>query len=167
MSGANIRSSEVLKTLRNHLFKYEETCRSAVADVKNDPHRVINWLRHTQLPYWKMELRKREDAVQRAREALNLARFGTPGLRKSSYVDEQKALRRAEEKRDEALQKIENVKRWSSILEQQCENLMGPVIALNNCMDSEVPRARERLETMIIKLDEYARGEATGSGPGS
>jgi len=159
MRRANIRSPDVLKTFRNHLFKYEEISRSAVAAMKNDAHRVANWLRHTQIDYWKTELRKREDALIRAREALTLARFGTPGLQKSSYVDEQRAVRRAEVRRDEAIQKIELCKRWAAVLEQQCENLMGPVNAFGNSMDTEVPRARERLERMIISLDEYGRGE--------
>jgi hypothetical protein len=106
-----------------------------------------------------VELRKREDALIRAREALSLARHGTPGLQKSSYVDEQRAVRRAEERRDEAQKKIELCKRWAVVLEQQCENLMGPVNALGNSMDTELPKARERLENMIMHLDEYARGE--------
>lgn len=159
MRRANISSPDVLKTFRNHLFKYEEVCRSAVAAMKNDSHRVAHWLRHTQLDHWKVELRKREDALIRAREALSLARHGTPGLQKSSYVDEQRAVRRAEERRDEAQKKIELCKRWAAVLEQQCENLMGPVNALGNSMDTELPKARERLENMIMRLDEYARGE--------
>jgi hypothetical protein len=158
MRRANIGSSEVLKSFRNHLFTFEERCRDAIATVKNDPHRITEWLRHTQIPYWKAELRRREDAVIRAREALSLARFGTPGLQKGSAVDEQKALRKAEGRRDEALAKIEGCKRWAAVLEQQCENLLAPVHALSNCMDAEVPRARERLEGMIVSLDDYARG---------
>lgn len=153
--GARVYSPEVIKAVKGQLLKYEETCRQSVAGIQSDCHRVIQWLRYDQLLFWKNELRKREDELLHAKHDYLEARFATPSLRKSSYVDELKALRRAEQRKEEARAKIAAVKKWASALEAQTEKLMGPVKNLSNAMDTEIPKARAKLEKMIASLGGY------------
>lgn len=154
---ARIDSPEVLKDFRNHLIKFKEACEQSMAGVKSDVYHVQRWLQDEQMNHWKRMLQKYEAEAIQARHEYNEARFGAPAMRKDSYVDEQKAMRKAEQKREDARARIDKIKRWASLLDQQAEKLMGPVNQLQQILDSEHPRALADLESKIQNLEEYLR----------
>src|SRR4051812_20645295 len=127
MGSARINSPDVIKDFRHHMIKFNESCQQAVAGVKADVYHVQQWLLGEQLNYWKRELQRSEERVLQARHEYNEARFGTPSMRKDSFIDELKALRRAEARREESREKIQKIKRWASTLEQQALKMMGPI----------------------------------------
>ena len=160
---ARIDGPEVLKDFRNHLIKFNEHCRHSIAGVKADVYHIQTWLRGEQLNHWKRELQKAEERVLQARHAYNEARFGTPSMRKPSYLDEQKALRKAEQRREDARHTIEKIKKWASILDQQAEKLMGPVNQLSLLLDTQTPQAIATLDSKIVSLEEYLRTAPPGA----
>src|SRR4051812_7665466 len=123
---ARIDSPEVLKGLRSDMIKFNEAARQSIAGVKADVYHIQTWLRGEQLNYWKREVQKAEERVLQARHEYNEARFGTPSMRKPSYVDELKVLRKWEARREQARENIDKVKKWASIVDQQAEKMMGP-----------------------------------------
>jgi len=112
-NGARIESPEILKAFRPQLIKFNETCHNAVNGVRTDMHRASQWLRQDQANYWKRELRKAEESVIQCRAAYNEARYAPESMRKTSAVDEKKALERAIRRKEECDQKTAAVKRWS------------------------------------------------------
>jgi uncharacterized protein YukE len=152
---ADISSVETIQEFRMHFIKFEQRAKDAVSGVRSDCGRILQWLRHDQLQFWKEELRKSEEIVRQARSAYLLARHGADALRKPSYIEEEKALKKAERRKDEAERKIEAVKKWSVMLEQQILKLMGPVNNLSGVLDSVSPTARSRLDRMTESLDGY------------
>jgi hypothetical protein len=156
-NSANISSPEILKDFKVRFIKFGEICRQSIAGVNSDAHRTLQWLQHDQVHYWKRELQKADEMINRARSAYLLARFGSPHAQKASYVDEQKVLRRCERRREDVQKKIETVKRWSSVLEQQAGKLLGPVNILSNVLEIDGPNAHARLEEMIRNLEDYLR----------
>ncbi len=162
-NGARIESPELIKEFRAHYLKFDEACRQALAGMRSDAHRVLQWLRNDQLRHWKEELRRAEDAVQLAKSEYALARFGAAAMRKPSYIDEQKALKKAERRKEEAQRKIEMIKRWASVLEQQTEKMMGPVNLLATMLEQQTPKSIGKLDTMTENLEEYLRMRPPGS----
>ena len=162
MGSARIDSPEVIKEFRAQFLKFDTRCRQAVTGAKSDIHRVVQWLQHDQASYWKHELRRREDEVVRARGEFIIAREGAQHAGKPSYVDEQRTLRRAEAKREEAHRKLAAVKKWATLLEQRAEKLLGPVNQLSSTLDLTTPQAVARLDGMIVNLEEYLRQNAPG-----
>ncbi len=156
-NGANIQSPEILKAFRPQLIKFNETCHNAVNGVRTDMHRASQWLRQDQANYWKRELRKAEESVIQCRAAYNEARYAPESMRKTSAVDEKKALERAIRRKEECDQKTAAVKRWSIVLEQHVEKMMGPVDALAHTLDSTTPAALAKIDFMIEKLEEYMK----------
>jgi hypothetical protein len=154
---ANINSPDVLKDFKIHFIKFGDTARQAIAGAKSDAGRTLQWLQHEQLHYWKRELQKADEMINRARSAYLLARFGSPHAQKASFIDEQKALRRAERRKEDVQRKIELVKRWAAVLEQQAEKMLGPVNLLGSVLEIQGPNARARLEAMIRNLEDYLR----------
>ena len=165
-NSARIESPEILKEFRNHLVKFEGRCRQAAYEAKADTQQVLHWIQHDQHQHWKHEFRKREELLLRARSAYLLARHGATHLRKPSWIEEERAMKRAEARKIEAEQKLETVKRWAGMLEQRTEKLMGPISNLSVTLDTTVPLALSRLDSMIQNLEEYMRSfPATGGGP--
>ncbi|MCX7806400.1 MAG: hypothetical protein N3A38_14620 [Planctomycetota bacterium] len=152
---ARIDTPDVLKEFRNRFIAFDKSCRQAVYGIRADVNRVIEWIRNDRMRYWKEELKKREEKLLQARSAYIAARFGGPHERKPSYVEEEKALRKAEQRKAEAEAKLEAARRWSRLLDQETEKLMGPVNALTAMLDDNTPKALARLETMIVSLERY------------
>lgn len=154
---AQISSPDIISDFRIQFMKFEESCKQAVAEVRDDCGRVQEWLRHAQMQHWKQELRKVDDIVRRARSDYDMARHGSDYLRKPSYIEEQKALQKALRRKEEIERKIEATKKWSLVLEQQTKKLMGPINNLGSLLESTAPVARARLDRMVQCLEEYFR----------
>lgn len=164
---ARIDSPEVIKDFRIKFVKFNATCRQAVSGIQGDSQRVAQWLRHDQLSHWSNELKKREDMVQKARLKYMEARDNTGVYRKTSCVDEQKALRKAEAMKEEAMAKLKAIKKWTNLLERELENLAGPVNTLSSILDSATPRALAKLDLMTEKLEDYLRPSSSGGPSGA
>ena len=152
---ARIDTPDVLKEFRNRFIAFDKNCRQAVCGVRADVNRTIEWIRNDRVRFWKAELRNREEKLLQAKAAYTAARFGGPHERKPSYVEEEKALRKAERLKAEAEMKLEAARRWSRLLDQEAEKLIGPVNALAAMLDENTPKALARLETMIASLERY------------
>jgi hypothetical protein len=161
---ADINSPDVIKDFRNHFVKFDETCRQAITGIQGDTRRVVQWLRHDQLSYWTQELRKRQEDLLQAKIAYSQARDSSNVYGKTSCVDEQRELRKAEHRKDEAEQKLKAVKKWIMSLEPEIENLIGPVNNLSSTLSVATPRALAQLGFLIEKLEEYMRLSAPDSG---
>ena len=154
---AQISSPDLIREFRIHFLKFEERSKQAVSGVRSDCGRIVEWLRRDQLQYWKEEFRKAEEVVRQARSAYLEARHGSGPMKKPSYVDEEKLLRKAERRKEEVERKIEAVKKWTLALEQQTTKLMGPLNSFAGLLDSTAPLARSRLDRMAESLDDYLR----------
>jgi len=154
---ARISSPDAIRDFRGHFLKFEQRSKQAVSGVRSDCDGVMEWLRRDQQQYWKQELRKIEEVVRQARSAYILARHSSEYLRKPSYQEEEKALKKAEHYKQEVEMKLEAVKKWAIVLEQQAKKLMGPINNLAGILESSAPTARARLDHMVESLEEYLR----------
>ena len=157
MAGARIESPDILKEFKVRFIRFEETARQAVSAAQADAHRTLQWLRSDQMHHWKRELQKADDKIAQAKSEYLLARYGSSPAKKTSYFDELKILRRAEQRKQDVQRKIDVLKKWAGVLEQQAEKMLGPVSALTLQLDVEAPKAKARLEAMILSLEEYLR----------
>jgi hypothetical protein len=156
-SAAQINSPDIIKEFRTAFLKFEDLSKQAVSGIRSDCGRVMEWLRHDQLQYWKLELKKSEELLLQAKNAYAMARYGAEPMRKRTYVDEEKALRKAQQRKAEAERKLEAVRKWTLALEQQALKLMGPITNFAGALDSTAPLARSRLDQMVLCLEEYLR----------
>jgi hypothetical protein len=154
---ARINSPDTLREVRIHWVKFDDNVRQGVSGIKSDIQKTMQWLQQEQFSYWRTELRKAEDAVVRARSDYNMARFGSEAFRKNSYIDEQKALRRAEQRKEDAEKKMVSVKKWITALPVQAQKMVGPVDTLGITLENATPRALAKLDFLAEKLEEYLR----------
>jgi hypothetical protein len=165
MSSANVRSIHMLHDFRASLVSFREDSGQALGAVEVEIRRMLDWLTHDQLKYWQSEIRRREDVVGECRADLNRCLMSTASEGVPSCSDQKKALEKAKRRLTEAQEKLEKVKQWSRIVEQEVSEYRGPAQSLNNLLDADVPQALALLDRKIVILEAYADMLPGGGGP--
>jgi hypothetical protein len=93
---ANISSPDVIRRFRARFVEFDSDCRRALEASRGEVVRIEDWLRREQTAFWKSQLRKREEAVEKAKRDYMSALHNDGGFQgKKSAVDEKKLLDRA------------------------------------------------------------------------
>ncbi|MBM4047459.1 MAG: hypothetical protein FJ279_20325 [Planctomycetes bacterium] len=160
---ARIESPEVIQQFRNHFVDFDRVCRQAVSEAQGDIQNTSEWLQREQLFYWKRELRKRDEAFQKARLEYERARRETLHSGRSTAVDAKVAFEKARRLKEEAETKLQAVKKWTVLLEHSAHEFIGPCLALSTQLGALTPRALARLDKMVQSLEAYLRDMAASA----
>jgi hypothetical protein len=146
-----------LAVFRVALVKFQETASSALGDAEADVNRTINWLEHDQFSHWSTQIRHRQEAVARAKEALRQKQiFKDSSGRTPSAVEEQKMVTKALNQLAEAEQKLAATKQWAKRLQKEMLLYKGQVQRFVTSVTSDVPAAIGHMGALIHTLQEYA-----------
>lgn len=161
MSRADLADAQVIRDFRLKLAAFVKATGASLGGSDGDLRRVQDWMQGEQLPFWKRQLREREDIYQHARrawlEAENDVRGGmnSRGPQKPSSTDERLVMQKALRQREEAEEKLASIKRWMIRIEQDCSPL------LHQCRDHDLAlremgeRALTKLAQLAIAIDTY------------
>lgn len=167
MSGsARITSIEAVGEFRAALGEFEDNVRGALAAAEIDVRRTLDWLRHQQQPFWKSEIRKREEKLTQAKSALSRAQSLTSELSPKSFVDEKKALDRVKRSVERAREKLARTKVWHREMERAFDTYKASVNRLERQITATLPAARARLAHTQERLDEYVSELPSGEREG-
>src|SRR5579863_2479435 len=112
--GARVDSVDTLTLFKSAIFKFQEAAQVALSDAEGEMQRVLMWVENEQQSYWQNQIRKCEQAVVRAKEAVRMKKvFKDASGRQQSAVDEEKALQLEMKKLAAAQAKLAAVKRWT------------------------------------------------------
>jgi len=154
--GARVESIDALKGLKTALWKFAEATDVALGDAEAELQRVLAWLEVEQTTYWQGQIRKRHEVTEKAKEALRMKRLYKDSAGKpQSTAEEEKQLRLAQQRLEEAQQKNALVRRSIPRLQKEIQAYKGGVQQLATTVQLELPAAAGRLEGMIAKLEEY------------
>jgi hypothetical protein len=157
-SPAQISSPEIIRRFRARFVEFDADSRRALEGSRSDVVRVEQWLRQTQSAYWKGQLRRREELVEKAKRDYQSARYNDGGFQgKKSAVDEKKALDKALRLKAEAEDKIQAIKRWLMVIDKQVADFSGACLSLASLLDATTPQALARMDEMLDGLDTYMR----------
>jgi hypothetical protein len=154
--GARVDSVDTLTLFKSAIFKFQEAAQIALSDAEGEMQRVLLWVENEQQSYWQNQIRKCEQAVVRAKEAVRMKKvFKDASGRQQSAVDEEKALQLETKKLAVAQTKLAAVKRWTRQLQKEIELYKGGVQRFATTIQAEIPRAAAHLESLAAKLDAY------------
>ncbi len=171
-TGARVESIEALKNFKIALVKFGEKISAALDDAESEMRRVLNWLENEQPKYWETQLRKRHDALEKAKEALRMKKlFKDATGRTPSAVDEEKAVAVARRRMEEAEQKAIATKKWASRMQKEILLYKGQVMRLVTAASTDIPAAVAQLNNYVLTLEQYAAvpveaGSTAGEAPG-
>ncbi|MHC4124053.1 MAG: hypothetical protein ACYSSI_10800 [Planctomycetota bacterium] len=162
MSGsARIESIEALKDLRTFLCNFAKKISVAIDEAESDVLRTLNWLKNDRHPYWKSQLRIRNEQLVKAKHEFKQKKYFEQSIGSgSSCVDERKALAAAQKRFDEAQDKLNKVRNWIPKLEKESYACRGALRGLANFVCINLPNTRTQIDQMIYALESYV-GVAT------
>jgi hypothetical protein len=154
--GARIESIDTLKHFRIALVKFAESANVALQDAESDMQQTLNWLENEQLSHWQSQIRKRHDIVERCKEALRMKKlFKDASGRTPNAMEEEKALRAAQAKFEEAEQKLTATKKYSRVLQREIQSYKGAVQRFATSLSAEIPVAAATLDKLLVSLEQY------------
>jgi hypothetical protein len=164
---ARVDSIDTLKVFRVALIKFGEEANAALASAESEMQRMVGWLERDQQSFWQMQLRKRQEGLSRAQEALRMKKlFPDSSGRFPTPIEEEKAVRKWKGAVEEAEQKLAACKRYARILQKAIMDYKGGVQRFGTWVEAEVPNAVARLDRMVGKLEAYvALSAAAGYSP--
>ncbi len=160
---ARVHNLEALKKLKHALWKFQESVNVALTDAESDMQRASIWLETEQRTYWAAQLRKRHEAVEKAKQAVREKQlFKDASGNRSSGVDEMKLLQAAQRSLVEAERKVAAIKKYIPKLQKETQHLRGGVQRFASTVQIDLPVAVDKLDRMLASLEAYVSLGAGG-----
>jgi hypothetical protein len=153
---AHLTSVAALAEFRTGLCTFIEEARNALSALEMEIRRAREWL-DGQLQHWKQELREAEDAMILARNELARRRMMRISDRPPDTTEQEKVLARAKAWFDHCTEKLANTKRWLWKLPEEIRDYDGSSKALQDIVESDLPKVAAQLEHKIAVLEAYLR----------
>jgi hypothetical protein len=152
---------EVFKRFRASVLKFAQAASNSLSNADSEISSTHAWLDGEQASYWQIQLRKRTEAVAKARDAVRQKKlYKDSSGRTPSAVEEEKILARCVAAVEEAQRKIENVRRWLPRLEKEAGLYRSGVAALARTLSGDVPNAVALLDRLSMSIEAYVEIEA-------
>jgi len=164
-----VEDFEAFRLLRGALLRFAQAAGQSLIAADSQIVRTRSWLENEQPAFWQNQLRKRVEAVAKARNAVRQKTLYKDATgRAASAIEEEKVLARCLAAVEQAEQKIEAVRKWLPRLEKEAEMYRSGVSRLGGALTVEVPRAVGLLDRLAATLEQYVQLEApAGSVPES
>ena len=153
---AKVEDLDAIKAFKRAIVKFAEAANVALADAEGEMNRALMWLEGEQRAYWEGQLRKRADLVERAKEAVRMKKiFKDSTGRQQSAVDEEKKLKVAIRRFEEAGEKVAAVKKHTAKLRKEILMYKGHVQRFATCVHNDLPMASAQLDGLLDRLQKY------------
>lgn len=164
MSGANVKSIDVVDEFRSVYLTTADTIREALVSVEMESRRMLDWLQHEQVYYWESEKRRRWEDLSEAKAALSRKQLGRRDGHQPDVTEEKENLRICHRRLDEAEDKLENLKKWSREVQRALDEYQGHGRRLADLVEGDPPPGVVALNKMLKALEAYLAITAPTSG---
>lgn len=161
---ARVISIDILRDFKAALTEFAEQAGVALSEAQSDVQRTIFWLQHEQQAHWQREIKKRNEKLAQAKAELNKKQIATNDVRTSAVL-ERKMVTAAQNRLDEAEEKLRRVKKWSQLLEREFLLFKAQCQQVSGAVQADIPAAVVRMNKMISSLEAYVALQAPPSGP--
>ncbi len=159
--GAQVGSIAAIEAFHAALANYIDASKQALTMLDLETRRAVDWIRLDRAAFWKNEIRRAGDAVNRAKDELHKClSFKSMEDYRPSCIDERKALQRAEQRLSLAETKAEAVRHWSRALQHELNEYAGRIVQFNSTLDGDIPKALATLSRIVEILNRYIQTTA-------
>jgi hypothetical protein len=165
MSQANVDDLDVFRAAKAAVVRFQQAADAALINADSQMRRVLSWLENEQITYWQGQIRKRTDAVTRAKEAVRQKKLFKDAVGRTPYaVQEEKILRAALGALEEAERRLDATRKSIPKLHKEIEAYRGGVQGLGSALAVEVPKAIALLQQAAINLEDYVNLASSSTG---
>ena len=159
-----VEDSEVFNLLRAAMLKFSQAADNALSSADTQISRTQFWLENEQTTFWQNQLRRRTEAVTKARDAVRQKKlYKDAGGRTPSAAEEEKALSICLKALEEAQQKLDAIRRWRPRLEKEADACRGGVARLRRTLGDDIPRAVALLDRLAMSVEQYVQIETVAT----
>jgi hypothetical protein len=151
-----VSSFEAVTFFRTAVVRFVDAANAALTSADVEITRTIHWLESEQIPYWKKVLRDSAEEIEKLKTAYRDKAFykDATGARHSA-IDELKALRRAEARREEYEQRAAATRRNLRQLQREVTLYKGAASQLRGMVNGMVQASAEELGRVVEQLERY------------
>jgi hypothetical protein len=157
---AKVHSIDLLKRLQAALARFGVDAQTALGVGDGEIRRVHAALEERG-KFWSQQVNRRQEEVAQARSALAHARAMHEG-KKVGCVEQELALRKAQERLREAEGKVVAVRRWKRDLPEVLKDYEAAARALSGFIETDLRQAVALLEAKVAALEAYLDVKSEG-----
>ncbi len=155
---AKVTSISSLRDFKASLSTFAHKVGTSLEEAKSDIQRTQIWLKQEQFTYWKSQYRFRQEKCTQARLELKRKKaMAHMEIGRRSYIDEERAFKKAQRLLHEAEEKLKKIKSYSMQLEKESFAYAGMAQGLSQVVELDIPNACSMLDRMADALDGYTR----------
>lgn len=151
---ARVESLDALKEFKADLVTFGADAQEALAAAETEIRRILDGLEQQQR-HWQVEIRKRQEDINRAKSELARQRWGHRDGKGPGITEAELNLKHAEQRLRDAEAKLETTRRWLLHLPREIGEYQGPVRQLAAFLDADLKRGVALLERRIEALEAY------------
>jgi hypothetical protein len=160
---AQVHSLELLRRFHAVLARFGLDAQTALVSAEAELRRTLEAL-DERLAHWQRQVIRRQEAVSEARSSLSHARALHDG-KSVGCIEQELALRKAQERLKEAEGKVATVRRWQLSLPEMIKEYDGPARGLSGFLDADLRQGLAVLQGRIGALEAYIALTAPDTGP--
>jgi hypothetical protein len=154
-SPAKVHSSEAIEAVQRAMMLFVEQVSDALTELSAEMRRMQEWLEHDRPRHWKMQLKRANDMVHEAQQALHRCLMFPIAKERPSCTEERMALKKAKARLEYCDQKADRVRYWQQTMRHELFEYEGRMTQLLRLVDVEVPQAIGVLNKILRNLEEY------------
>jgi hypothetical protein len=154
-SAANVHSIEAIGDFRAAYVKLVHDSKSGLDAMRMDIRRFMDWLTKEQVAYWKHQIKKAQEELAEAKAALMRKKIAGGADGRAAATEEKVAIRKAQQRLDEAEDKIRRIKRWEKDLERAVMIYEARARQLENFLEIDAPNGIVMLDRKLDALERY------------
>ena len=152
---ARVTAVDAIRDFQAALAGFCEEAREALDAVDMEARRILEWVQHDQLNYWRREVLNRQDELAHAKADLFRRQLARISGQHPDCIEQKEAVWAAQRRLEEAEDKIEKCRQWGRALLQALEEYQGPAHQLAALVEGQPPRSVTFLDQVIATLDAY------------
>lgn len=136
----DVKSIETLAFMKAAFAAFAHESGQALSEAEIQGQRGVDWICVDQATFWKGEIRRAGELVNKAIKDLEYCRaFKKVGDNQPSCIEEKKALEKARKRLEWAEQKLELVKRWTPVVQQQFREMCVRLVRFREVLEVDCP----------------------------
>ena len=155
-SQANVTRIDALKHFRSVLVQYHAALRDASELLVYEGGRGVDWVDVDRASYWPAEVRRLEEALTAAKNALEQCNLRAYGDERASCIDEKKEVARLKARLNNARDKVKETRAWKARIHRDGDEFQTRMVQVQDYAEAELPKAIAALDRMIHALEKYA-----------
>jgi len=152
---AQVRSVAAIEDFRNALVRFQERAENALETLSGELRRSADWLQHDRPAHWKTQLRLAENDFQQAKIDLERCLIFPIAGERPACREERAVLKKAQVRVDHCREKQRRVKHWQREFQHEQLEYDGRAGQFRRLLETELPLAKNKLEQILRRLDEY------------